>query len=139
MFDPTASDLTVALAPALCAASPAPRAAGTGPVWHEVAALAELDPDFPLGVEVQGHKIGLYRDAEQVFALEDTCPHAYALLSQGFREGGVIECPLHAAKFEISSGKCLNEIGGRDLRCFATRVVDGRVAVLVPRHSDFDT
>ncbi len=131
MPDPTASDLIEVRAPAPCDVSHAPGAAGTGPVWHEVAALAELDPDFPLGVEVQGHKIGLYRDAEQVFALEDTCPHAYALLSQGFREGGVIECPLHAAQFEISSGKCLNDIGGRDLRCFATRVVGGRVAVLL--------
>ena len=99
--------------------------------WHEVAALADLDPDFPLGVEVGGEKIGLYLDGDRVLALEDVCPHAYAMLSQGFREGGVIECPLHGAQFDIASGKCLSEIGGRDLRCFATRIVDGQVAVLV--------
>ena len=97
--------------------------------WHEVAALADLDPDFPLGVEVDGEKIGLYVDGREVHAVEDICPHAYALLSQGFREEGIIECPLHAARFDITSGKCLTEIGGRDLRCYPTRVVDGRVSI----------
>lgn len=99
--------------------------------WHDVATFAELDPDFPLGVEIGSEKIGLYIDGDKVFALEDVCPHAFALLSQGFRENGVIECPLHAAQFEVASGKCLNEIGGRDLRCFPTRVLDGRVAILL--------
>ncbi len=97
--------------------------------WHDVAAVADLDPDFPLGVEIAGQQIGLYIDGEQVHALEDVCPHAFALLSQGFRENGIIECPLHAAQFEVTSGKCLNEIGVRDLRCFPTRVLNGRVAI----------
>jgi nitrite reductase/ring-hydroxylating ferredoxin subunit len=99
--------------------------------WHEVAALADLDPDFPLGVEVAGEKVGLYVDGAQVHAMEDVCPHAYALLSQGFREEGVIECPLHAARFDVASGKCLTEIGGRDLRCYPTRVVDGKVSIQI--------
>jgi nitrite reductase/ring-hydroxylating ferredoxin subunit len=103
--------------------------ASTDTQWHEVAALADLDPDFPLGVEVAGQQIGLYIDGDKVHALEDVCPHAFALLSQGFRENGIIECPLHAAQFEVASGKCLNEIGGRDLRCFPTRVLNGRVAI----------
>ena len=97
--------------------------------WHEVAALADLDPDFPLGVQACGENIGLYLDGDHVLALEDVCPHAYAMLSQGFREGGVIECPLHGAQFEIASGKCLSEIGGRDLRCYPVRIVQGRIAV----------
>lgn len=99
--------------------------------WHDVAAFADLDPDFPLGVELGSEKIGLYVDGDAVFAMEDVCPHAYALLSQGFRENGVIECPLHAAQFDIRNGKCLNEIGGRDLRCFPTRVVNGRVTIQI--------
>ena len=80
-------------------------------VWHDVAPRAGLDPDFPTGVVVQGQKIGLFLLQDQVHALEDVCPHAYALLSQGFQEDGVIECPLHAARFDIASGKCLLAIG----------------------------
>ncbi len=100
--------------------------------WHEVATRDQLDPDFPLGVEVNGQKLGLFVLGDEVHALEDVCPHAYALLSQGFQEDGVIECPLHAARFDIATGKCLVEVGQRDLRCYPVRVQDGRVQVQIP-------
>ena len=106
--------------------------------WVDVAARDQLDPDFPLGVEVLGQKIGLYVIDDQVHALEDICPHAYARLSQGFVENGVIECPLHGAQFEIATGKCQTEIGGRDLSCFAVRVQDGRVAIRIMPTQDSD-
>ncbi len=101
------------------------------PEWHDVAARETLDPDFPTGVEVNGQKIGLFLSGEQVFATEDVCPHAFALLSQGFQEDGFIECPLHAAKFEIATGKCMNEIGQRDLKTFPIKIEGGRVSVQI--------
>ena len=97
--------------------------------WQEVAELSQLDPEFPLGVEVEGTKIGIYQCGDAVHALEDICPHAFALMSQGYVEDGIIECPLHGARFEIAGGKCLNEIGQRDLQTYPVRVVDGRIAI----------
>ena len=40
-------------------------------------------------------------------------------------------CPLHGARFELASGRCM---GGayKDLRTFPVRVVDGQVEVAVP-------
>lgn len=105
--------------------------AQAGDGWHEVAELSQLDPEFPLGVEVEGTKIGIYQCGEAVHALEDICPHAFALMSQGYVEDGIVECPLHGARFEIAGGKCLNEIGQRDLRVYPVRVIDGRIAVKV--------
>lgn len=100
--------------------------------WHDVAARDQLDADFPLGVEVNGQKVGVFLLGDQVHALEDVCPHAFALLSQGFQEDGVIECPLHAARFEVATGKCLSEIGQRDIHCYPVRVQAGRVAIQIP-------
>ena len=97
--------------------------------WQEVAELSQLDPEIPLGVEVEGTKIGIYQCGDAVHALEDICPHAFALMSQGYVEDGIIECPLHGARFEIAGGKCLNEIGQRDLQTYPVRVVDGRIAI----------
>lgn len=102
------------------------------PEWHDVAARDQLDPDFPLGVEVNGQNVGIYLQDDEVRALEDICPHAFALLSQGFQENGQIECPLHAARFDIASGKCLNEIGQHDIRCFPVKVENGRVSIRIP-------
>ena len=100
--------------------------------WHDAANREQLDPDFPTGVEIEGRKIGLFLQGDTVHAIEDVCPHAYALLSQGFLEDGVIECPLHAARFEVATGKCLTEIGQRDLQCYAVRIHEGRVQVQLP-------
>lgn len=99
--------------------------------WLDVAARDQLDPDFPLTVEAGGQKVGLYLLGDTVHAMEDVCPHAYALLSQGFVENGMVECPLHGAQFEIGNGKCLTELGGRDLQCFAAKVQDGRVLIQI--------
>ncbi len=99
--------------------------------WQDVADSSQLDADFPLGVEVNGRPIGVYLVDGQVHAIDDVCPHADALLSQGFVEGGVIECPLHGARFEIASGKCLNEIGERDIRCYPAKVENGRVVIQI--------
>ena len=103
-----------------------------GSEWHDVAARDQLDPDFPMGVEVQGQAVGLFLIEDEVHAIDDVCPHAFAMLSQGFLEDGVVECPLHAARFEVATGRHLNEIGERDIRCFPVRVQDGRVCVRVP-------
>jgi nitrite reductase/ring-hydroxylating ferredoxin subunit len=99
------------------------------PDWHDVADRGQLEPDFPLSVEVRGQQLGLYVEGNEVFALEDVCPHAFALLSEGLQENGVIECPLHAARFEVATGRCLNDIGQRDIQCFPVRVVGERVLV----------
>ena len=105
--------------------------------WHEAAALAALDPDFPTGVEIAGRPVGLYLLDGEVHALENVCPHAHALLTEGFQEGGLIECPLHSARFEIATGACLDDIGQRDLVCHRARVVDGKVLVrLAPQTPD---
>jgi nitrite reductase/ring-hydroxylating ferredoxin subunit len=99
--------------------------------WQDVAARDQLDPDFPLGVDVAGQKIGIYVLGEQVHAIADICPHAYALLSQGFVENGVIECPLHGAQFDIATGKGLTDICDEDVACFPVRVQDGRVFIQI--------
>lgn len=100
--------------------------------WHDVALRDQLDPDFPVGVEANGQKLGLFVLGDEIHALEDVCPHAFALLSQGFQEDGVIECPLHAARFDIATGRCLTEIGQRDLHQYPVRVQEGSVQVQIP-------
>jgi len=64
----------------------------------------------------------------EVFATDDVCPHAYALLSTGFLEEYVIECPLHGAMFDVRSGKCQTETY-RDVKTYTVEVRNGEVFV----------
>ena len=54
-----------------------------GEQWHRVADAAEVEEE----VTVDGTSIGVYRLGEDLHAIEDICPHAYALLSEGFIDG----------------------------------------------------
>ena len=97
--------------------------------WHDVGAADEVTEDTPLPATVNGRAVGVYTLAGRYYALEDVCPHADALLSQGFVEGEEIECPLHGARFHIPSGKCTKEPGERDLACHEAKREGERILV----------
>ncbi|TWT10588.1 non-heme iron oxygenase ferredoxin subunit [Reyranella sp. CPCC 100927] len=97
--------------------------------WHDVAAPEDVAEDMPITVKLGDRDVGLYRLNGEFYALEDVCPHAYALLSQGFIEGDEIECPLHGAKFHIPTGRCTKEPADRDLRRYDVKLESGRLFV----------
>jgi nitrite reductase/ring-hydroxylating ferredoxin subunit len=104
-------------------------------IWLRVAALAEIADDAPLAVTLGEIPIALYRLDGKIHALDDVCPHELALLSQGFVEGGAIECPLHQACFDIATGRCLSGPTTVDLRTYAVKVDGGEVYVRVPERA----
>lgn len=101
--------------------------------WHDVGALGDVDEDEPLAVKIDGHEVGVFLVDDVLYAIEDVCPHAYALLSQGFVEGGNVECLLHGATFHIPTGKCLKEPADRDLATYAVKVESDRILVSIDR------
>lgn len=97
--------------------------------WKTICATTQVREDYPYGGKVDGKDIGVFLVDGEYFAIENICPHAYALLSQGFVEDGKVECPLHEAMFDLRSGRCLREPGGRDLRTYPVRIEGGDVWV----------
>jgi len=97
--------------------------------WQRVAALADLADDAALPAKLGNRRIALYRLDGKVHALDDVCTHALALLSQGFIEGGAVECPLHGARFDIATGRCLAPPATVDLRTYEVRIEGGEVFV----------
>lgn len=99
--------------------------------WTTVGQRGEVEPDAPLGVTVGAQKFGIYDVDGTLHAAEDICPHAAALLTQGFVEGCEVECPLHSAVFDVSTGKHLRGEPCRDLRTFPVRVVGQEIQIQV--------
>lgn len=100
--------------------------------WHRVAARAEVVPGEMIAARVGGEDILLIELDGEVHALANICPHAYALMSDGFLEGGEVECPLHAARFDIRTGKCLGGPSMDDLARFEVRIEGADVLVRLP-------
>ena len=80
-------------------------AATTGPSrWVRTVADADLPDGGTIGVEVEGRKVLLHRAGGQLYALDDLCSHAGALLSRGQVDGCVVTCPLHGSRFDLRDG-----------------------------------
>ncbi len=94
-----------------------------------------LDPETgaPLSeaerTEREGLAIGLYRDGDEVYAMEDACPHAGFPLSRGTFENCVIVCDAHGWPFDVRTGFDPANADGFPVPCFGARVVAGQVEV----------
>lgn len=87
--------------------------------------------DIPrLGARVVRHgdlDIAVFRTAgDEVFALEDRCPHKGGQLSQGIVHGRKVTCPLHGWNVELASGCAVAPDEGC-AREFPVRLESGRV------------
>jgi nitrite reductase/ring-hydroxylating ferredoxin subunit len=67
-----------------------------------------------------------------VFAVDNTCTHAFARMSEGYLKGTRLICPLHGATFDVRSGRVLGGPTTTPLPAYQTRVVNGIVEVAVP-------
>ncbi len=97
--------------------------------WARAANRSELASGEVLGVEIAGHSIALYEVDGNIFATDNICTHAYARLSDGWLDGELIECPLHAARFDVRTGKVLDPPATVDLKTYPVRVVDDEIQV----------
>ena len=97
--------------------------------WANVGSRDQVEPDNPLAAKVGELAVGIYEVDGELHAVEDVCPHAAAMLTQGFTDGCEVECPLHNAVFDVTSGKHLRGEPCRDIKTFPVRVVEGRIEV----------
>jgi len=97
--------------------------------WMRAARRSDLAEGEALGVEVAGHSIALYDVGGDIFATDNICTHAYARLSDGWLDGDLIECPLHAARFEVRTGKVLDPPATVDLKTYPARVIGDEIQV----------
>ncbi len=101
--------------------------------WISVCTRAEVSEDEPKAIELDTHKIGVFLIDEQYFAIENVCPHAFALLTEGFVEANTVECPLHEAIFDIPSGILKSGPGCRNLSTYPVRIEGDQIQVDMSR------
>lgn len=88
--------------------------------------------DLPAGASVRiDHTppIAVFNADGALYAIDDTCSHQDASLSEGWLEGCLVECPLHAASFDIRTGQPTCLPARRPVRTHEVAVVDGLVHV----------
>ncbi|MCU1679568.1 MAG: bifunctional 3-phenylpropionate/cinnamic acid dioxygenase ferredoxin subunit [Amycolatopsis sp.] len=73
--------------------------------------------------------IAVFNADGELYAIDDTCSHQDASLADGFLEGCFVECPLHAALFDLRTGlpSCLP--AKKPVRTYTVLVDDGVIYV----------
>ncbi|HWM03272.1 MAG TPA: bifunctional 3-phenylpropionate/cinnamic acid dioxygenase ferredoxin subunit [Actinophytocola sp.] len=100
-----------------------------------VCALADLSPGEATRV-VAHVPVAVFNADGELFAIDDTCTHQDASLSEGWLEDCLIECPLHAACFDLRTGKPTGPPAKRPVRTYDVLVRDGVVYVDAPPRVD---
>ena len=97
--------------------------------WTAVCRLEDIPRLGARTVETSIGRVAVFRTREdEVFALEDRCPHRGGPLSQGIVHGRRVTCPLHEWVIELETGTAVAPDEGCVLAVPA-RVDDGRVAL----------
>lgn len=94
-----------------------------------VCAAADLAPGDVRVVQADVPVAVFRTDSGDLFAIDDTCTHQRGSLAEGFVEGDTVECPLHAACFDLRTGRPSGPPATEPVRTHAVRVVDGQVWV----------
>lgn len=97
--------------------------------WIDVLAENALADGEHAVVDVAGVDVALFKLDGQYYALEDVCTHDGAEIASGEREGDVIICPRHGARFCIKTGAVLSAPAYEDIQSFAVCIANGRIMI----------
>ena len=83
-------------------------------------------------VNINGEDLCLTRIGNEVFAINDTCTHSEASLSEGDVTDFKIECWLHGAEFDLRTGEALTLPANIAVKTYPVNIVDDVVEVQFP-------
>lgn len=99
---------------------------------HRVASLSELPESGSKAFDVAGHSVLLCRSAAGLFATENMCSHAYALLEGGKVKGHYVFCPLHGVRFDLRDGSPSGNLTKKPIPIYPVHLTDDQVFVDLP-------
>ena len=105
--------------------------------WIKVGELTDIPKQGARCIDAGDMTIAIFRGSnDEVFALEDKCPHKHGPLSQGIVHDGCVTCPLHNWVISLQTGAAEGADEGQ-VATYPARVEGGRIlldkSILTPR------
>ncbi len=99
------------------------------PHWTAIGLLSDIPVKGSRCIKLGSTTIGIFRTAEdEVYALEDKCPHKNGPLSQGIVHDNCVTCPLHNWVISLQSGQAQGADEG-SVRTYRVRIVEEEVQI----------
>jgi len=97
------------------------------PVWVEVGTVDDIPRQGARCIVVGDKTVAIFRTSDdQIFALEDKCPHKNGPLSNGIVHDGCVTCPLHNWVISLSTGEAQGADEGATAS-YGTRIEGSKV------------
>ena len=94
---------------------------------------AAVKPGEMLPVEAEGlPPLAVYNVDGTFYVTSNICTHNIAILTDGYLEGDIVECPLHGGCFNVKTGEATHFPCEEPLQTYAVEVTDGGVFVKAP-------
>lgn len=101
--------------------------------WIAIGSINDIPRRGARCVMTPHGKIAVFRTMEdQIFAIDDHCPHKGGPLSQGIVHGASVTCPLHNWVISLETGKALGADEG-SVRTIAIKRDGDRILALLER------
>ena len=97
--------------------------------WIAIGAISDIPRRGARCVATPEGKVAVFRTQDdQVYAIDDRCPHKGGPLSQGIVHATAVTCPLHNWVISLETGKALGADEG-EVRTIPLRNLDGRLSI----------
>jgi nitrite reductase (NADH) small subunit len=101
--------------------------------WIDVGALDDIPRRGARVLRAGGGCVAVFRTAgDEVYALDDRCPHKGGPLSDGIVHGASVTCPLHGWVISLETGLAQGADTGQ-VATWPARVEGGRVLIEAAR------
>jgi nitrite reductase/ring-hydroxylating ferredoxin subunit len=100
-----------------------------------VATLAEVQTSGNKLVQWEGQAIALFYSGDRVYAMDNRCPHMGFPLLDGPCKDGIVTCPWHYARFDLTSGGTFDSWAD-DGRSYSVEIREGAVWVNIAPQVD---
>jgi nitrite reductase/ring-hydroxylating ferredoxin subunit len=88
----------------------------------KLASLHELRTSKLMRVKGVTYDICLAYVEDAVYAIDDLCTHEDASLAKGSLHGHCVKCPLHGSRFDLATGKALDEPAEDNVKTYAVKI-----------------
>lgn len=94
--------------------------------------VSEVETGGMLEVNAEGiPPIAVYNVDGEFFATSNICTHATALLTDGYLDGDIVECPVHGGSFNVRSGAAVNFPCEIALKTYEVTLEDGYITTVM--------
>lgn len=90
--------------------------------WFKVARIEDIPPGSSKMVIANDQLVALFNVDGTIYAIDDSCPHQGAPLSEGQLVGCIAICPWHGAEFDVTNGKLMGGPGVHNVDAYQVAI-----------------